>query len=197
MLTGDLSCPTASNGLLITASDVTLRLAGHTISSEICDLSQNLSGIVVSSGVTAVEIEGGSVTGFNDGILLYSMGSRVRATTVTGACAFGIVVSGENNRLETNVIVGNGIDGVVLDRAAGTTISANYISGNTRNGVTISDFSDANAVDQNIIHDNGQAEGYGVAIYNGTGNTIRANALTRNVNGIGILSPGNTAEDKR
>ena len=79
---------------------------------------------------------------------------------------------------------------MVLDRAAGTTISANYISGNTRNGVTISDFSDANAVDQNIIHDNGQAEGYGVAIYNGTGNTIRANALTRNVNGVLRLRDG-------
>ena len=40
VLTGDLSCPTVTSGVRITASGVVFHLAGHTISGDFCDLSQ-------------------------------------------------------------------------------------------------------------------------------------------------------------
>ncbi len=195
VLTGDLSCATPSNGVRITASGVVFRLGGHTISGEFCDWSQNLSGIVVSPGVENVEVEGGTTSGFNDGILLYGVRSRVRGMTVTGACAFGVVVSGTYNRVDTTVVTASGIDGVVLAAAHVATVVSNDIFGNTRVGVDITEFSNDNVIEHNIVRGNGVTEGYGIAIFNGEANTIRNNAVNGNFNGIGIMSENNTAED--
>ena len=74
-------------------------------------------------------------------------------------------------------------------------IKSNHVFGNKRDGVEISNFSDSNLVESNIIHHNGEYQGYGVAIYNGSGNMIRGNAVNENFNGIGIQSFSNTAED--
>jgi parallel beta-helix repeat protein len=195
VLTGDLSCPTPSSGVRITASGVVFHLAGYTISSAVCDLSQALGGIVLEGGVTDVLIEGGTVSGFNDGIILYGKRSRARGMTVTDACVFGIVISGDYNRVDTSVVANNGLDGVALGQASYTTITSNHIFGNTRDGVEISNFSDRNVVESNSIHDNGTQAGYGVAIYNGRDNVIRGNAMNRNFSGIGIQSLSNTAEN--
>jgi parallel beta-helix repeat protein len=108
---------------------------------------------------------------------------------------FGVVISGEDNHLDTSVVANNGLDGVALGAARGSTVRSNRIFGNKRDGVEISNFSDANLVESNIIHDNGEYEGYGVVVYNGNDNTIRGNAVNGNFNGIGIQSERNAAED--
>ena len=195
VLTGDLSCPTKTSGVRITASGVVFHLAGHTISSPFCDLSQTLVGVLLEGAVTDVRVEGGNVSGFNDGILLSGTRTRARGMRVTGACVFGVVISGQANQLDTSVVANNGMDGVALGAARGNTVRSNRIFGNKRDGVEISNFSDANLIESNIIHDNGEYEGYGVVIYNGSGNMIRGNAVNGNFNGIGIQSLSNTAED--
>jgi parallel beta-helix repeat protein len=194
ILTVDLDCSgTLANGINITASSVFFHLAGHTISSTDCDPSKGIGGIVVSGGISGVRIDGGTVRGFDDGVVLYSSSSRMSGMTVTNACVFGIAVSGQNNRVDTSVVTLSGLDGIGIGAASGTYIVSNDISGNARVGVDISNFSNNNFVMDNIINSNGILDGEqgGVAIFNGTNNLVANNALNHNFNGIEIESPGN------
>lgn len=195
VLTTDLNCtgtPGDYNGVTITASNVVLHLAGHTISSSDCDLTRNISGIFVAGGITGVKIDGGTVNGFNDGIVLSSSHSAVEGMTVRNACEFGIAVQGEKNRVETNVVTGSGSDGIILSPATDTVISSNYCSGNKRAGVALSDGAHDNTIADNILNNNGgTGEGYGVAIFNGVNNVVRNNAANHNDFGIRISSAVN------
>lgn len=194
ILTTDLDCSgTVASGIDITASNVVFHLAGHTITSTDCDLSQTFAGIFVHGGNSGVKIDGGTIRGFNDGIVLSSSDSRVFGMTVTSACVFGIAVSSTNNRVDTSVVTLSGLDGIGIGAASGTHIVSNDISDNVRVGVDISNFSDGNFVLHNIINRNGLTAGEqgGVAIFNGTNNLIASNALNGNFNGIEIESPGN------
>jgi len=103
ILTVDLDCSgTLANGINITAGSVFFHLAGHTISSTDCGPSKGVGGIVVSGGISGVRIDGGTVKGFNDGVVLYPSSSRMSGMTVTNACVFGIAVSGQNGLERSN-----------------------------------------------------------------------------------------------
>lgn len=199
VLMNDLNCiaPTGDfDGVRITASNVVFHLAGRTISSPVCDQSRNITGIFVIGGITNVQVDGGNVSGFNDGIVLSSSNSSVNGMQVSGACQSGIGVQSTNNRLEKNTVTGNG-DGVSLVSTRNTIVRCNYFSNNTRNGVTVSgtgttsNFGDANIIEDNIINNNGSVGGYGVAIFNGSYNIVRDNAVNHNLNGILINTPNN------
>ena len=186
VLTRDLQC-NGTDGIAITASDVVLHLAGHTIASTVCAGA----GISVGGG-SRVNIDGGTVRGFTDGIVLAATGSRVSGVTVTGACVFGIALSGVANQVDTSVVTLSGLDGIGIGAASGTVIRSNDISDNARVGVDISNFSNDNVVSNNIINRNGILSGQGgVAIFNGSGNRIENNALNHNLNGIEIEAPHN------
>ncbi len=194
VLTTDIDCATApSNGIEIMVSDVTLFLAGHKIRSSACDPSKGISGIVVDGGLSGVLIEGGTIEGFNDGIVLYSSNSRVAAMTIAKACFFGIAVSGKNNQIDTSEVISAGLDGIGVGAAQNTLIRYNFISDNARVGVDISNFSDNNVVESNVISRNGLVDNEqgGIAIFNGQRNTIANNALNNNFNGIEVESPNN------
>ena len=198
VLTGDLHCSgTFGNGIDITASNVVFHLAGHTISSTDCDLTKNISGIFVQGGISNVLIDGGTVSGFNDGIVLSSTSSLVRGMKTTGACAFGIAISGQNNQVDTSVVTASHIDGIGIQAASGILITANDISGNFRVGVDISNFSNNNTVAVNVIDNNGIVAGEqgGIAIFNGKNNLISGNTVNNNFHGILIGSPGNVVEN--
>jgi len=186
VLTHDLQC-NGTDGINITASDVVLHLAGHTIASTACAGA----GITVGGG-SRVTIDGGTVRGFTDGIVLAASSSRVTGVTVTGACVFGIALSGVANQVDTSVVTLSGLDGIGIGAASGTVIRSNDISDNARVGVDISNFSNDNVVSNNIINRNGILSGQGgVAIFNGSGNRIENNALNHNLNGIEIEAPHN------
>jgi parallel beta-helix repeat protein len=186
VLTGDLDCSgTFGNGINITASDVIFHLAGHTISSTDCDLRNAISGISVPGGISNVLIDGGTVSGFNEGINLYSSSSRVRGMKATGACAFGMAISGQDNQVDTSVVTGSQGDGIGIGSASGVRIMANDISGNFRVGVEISGANN-NTVAGNVINNNGIAAGNqgGVAIFDGMNNVISGNTINYNFDGI-------------
>jgi hypothetical protein len=198
ILAADLDCSgTLASGVNITASNVIFHLAGHTLSSTDCSQTQTVYGIFVVGGITNVRIDGGTVKGFTDGIVLSSSNSRVRGMTVTSACLFGIAVQGQNNQVDTSVVTLSGLDGIGIGAASGTHIVSNDISGNVRVGVDISNFSNNNFVQNNIINNNGIVahEQGGVAIFNGTNNLVANNALNNNFSGIEIESPGNIVRD--
>jgi len=137
------------------------------------------------------------VRGFNDGIAIASSNSRISGMILTSDCIFGIALSGAGNEVETSVVTLSGADGIGVGSASGTMIHNNDISDNARVGVDISNFSNDNVVEHNIINRNGIRDGEqgGVAIFNGTGNRIEHNALNNNFNGIEIESPNNTVVD--
>ncbi len=191
ILEQDLVCVDAGgdiNGVIITASHVVFHLAGHSISAVACDLTRNISGIFVQGGLTQVKIDGGKINGFNDGIVLASSDSRVHGMTVSNACAFGILAQGSNNLIDTNHVTTSG-DGVALVPSSHSRVKANTLSGNRRAGVAISDYADSNTIESNILTNNGvSGEGYGVAVFNGHGNTIKHNAINQNDFGVRIGS---------
>ena len=196
ILTGDLVCIGPQVGIFIDASNVVLHLAGHTIANTTCDDTADVVGIFVLGGHKRVEIEGGTISGFNDGVILSSSNSRVSGMTVTGACFFGILGGADHNRIENNTVRASGY-GVALAPATNTVVKGNELSGNRR-GVVISDFdANNNIVEYNVIQRNlPDADGfggYGVLIANGTGNIIRNNAINYNGAGITFRSPGNFA----
>jgi parallel beta-helix repeat protein len=195
ILGGDLWCPEPGDGVVIAASGITFHLAGHTIASPVCDTSQFVSGIVIDPAAVNVRVEGGTVSGFNDGILLYGTRNRVRGMTFTGACVWGIVVSGQALGVETSVITASGTDGIVLEHATNARIASNFISGNGRAGVSLTSESNGNVVENNLLIGNGQTEGSGVVIFGGGQNRVRKNALRGNVNGIWILTPLNEVSE--
>ena len=202
LLMNDLTCAAPMgdfDGVRITASNVTFHLGGHTISSSVCDDSRNVTGIFVVGAITNVKIDGGKVSGFNDGIQLSSSNSRVAGMTVTGACVSGIGVQGDNNEVTANIVTGSGSDGILLSPATRAAIRGNHCTGNTRAGVALSDGAYNNLIAFNILNNNGGlgGEGYGVAIFNGIGNTVRDNAANYNNYGIRIVSavnPGGLAD---
>lgn len=198
LLATNLDCShSLANGINVTASGVVLHLGGRTLSSTDCDGTKGIAGIAVSPGANGVQIDGGTVTGFNDGIDIASANSRVSGVNVTGACFFGIALSGQNNRVDTSVVTLSGMDGVGIGAATGTHIESNNISNNARVGVDISNFSSGNFVENNVINNNGILDGEqgGVAIFNGKRNLISNNTINNNFNGIELESPGNTVRN--
>jgi len=67
-------------------------------------LSKDISGIFVPGNVIGFKIDGGTVTSFNDRIVLSSSKSRVTGMTVTKACLFSIALQGADNQLDMNVV---------------------------------------------------------------------------------------------
>jgi hypothetical protein len=106
-LTKDLNCSgTLASGVTIKASDVTLHLASFSISSDDCDPSSKNDSyrIVVIGGLTGVHIDGGTVKGFNDGIVLSSNTSSIEDITIQDSCVFGIAVQGKEDKLVRNIV---------------------------------------------------------------------------------------------
>jgi parallel beta-helix repeat protein len=190
VLTGDLECSGPGYGLVIAADNVTLHLAGHTISNSTCDVAYDVIGIYALGGLSGVTIEGGRVSGFNDGVSLSSSNSVVRGMSVTGACYFGILVQADSNLVEKNVVTGSG-HGVALAPATNSRVRANDLSGNAVGLLISANDANDNTVEDNIIHNNTEA---GVLLANGTRNTVRNNAVNGNQCGISIRSAYNVVQ---
>jgi parallel beta-helix repeat protein len=214
-LTGDCQGP-----LTVEADDVTVNLAGHQV---LCIFSPG-NGIVVS-GQQDVRIRNGQVNNCGVAVLLQGGGGHIvtrltissalgvgvridhsddnllRNLRIAGVRAFGVEVSGENNRIQGNdlsSIVSNGGTAIrLLAEATGTTVRGNRLhqnvvgievigaDNNVRNNVAnhntigISVRGSENSIRNNTANDNSEA---GILLTEDAGpdNRIRGNRARRN-----------------
>ena len=198
-LAADLG-PCSGHGVVITASDVRLTLAGHTLSglSDPGTCAPQI-GIDIRNPATNVRVGGGTVTGFESGVSLTG-GSRASALRVVDNCGFGIMVAGTGARVDTSLVSGS-VDGIALCNASEAVVTSNDVFGNSRYGVLVScglGDDDRSQIVQNILRENGLpgADGGGIGVFSGDLLRIAGNHIIDNLVGIDVVtSAGATIED--
>jgi parallel beta-helix repeat protein len=182
-LTAKLTC-----AISITASNVSLKLNGYTISP-----GSAADGIDVGSPskpVNHVAIQGpGLITGAYVGIdIQFSDYSQVALVTISNSKE-GISVGEPNTFLTvaSNVIGGSMLDGIFAEGCISCTISGNDVSGGASAGIEMR-YGDANTVNNNTV--NGNA-GTGILIFQDTGLRVYGNVTNGNGKvGIMVNGPG-------
>jgi parallel beta-helix repeat protein len=195
-LASDLG-PCSGPGVVVTASDVRLTLAGHTLTgvSSQAGCTEPQIGVDVRNPATNVRVSGGTVTGFADGVSLTG-GSRATALRVVDNCGFGIMVAGSGARVDTSLVSGS-VDGIALCNASDALVTANEVFGHARYGVLVScglAGDDENRIVQNIVRDNGQpaGDGGGIGVFSGDRHVIAGNHLFGNFLGISVVTSAQT-----
>ena len=167
ILTEDLACGPTSDALVIGADDVTLNLAGHTISGPGA-YATAFAGVRVAqqSGVT---IEKGTITGFQTGVVLdESTGSLVTQLTVHDNDQGINLAGGSGHVVEKNNVYGNGRDAIRLGLSSDNLVSKNTVTDNVF-GIGVADFSSNNVVDKNHLSGN---RDFAVALFSGASNNL-------------------------
>jgi hypothetical protein len=187
-VTADLA--TGSNCIIITASNVSLKLNGHIITGLGVGIGINVSG----PGLDHVGIEGpGLIKGFMNGVALINTDySQVNRVTATRNATNGIMSSGSTFlTLGYNITVQNGVWGILVTNLTNSTVAFNEMNGN---GTTSNIAGGLRITGSNNQVNNNQASGNGnqlVAATFNAGLVISANG-TRVYNNStdGNVGPG-------
>jgi len=171
VLTADLACGSGSDALVIGADDLTLDLAGHTISGPGAYLTP-WAGVRVA-GHSGVTIEKGTLTGFQAGVVLdESTDSLVTKLTVHGNDQGINLAGGGGHVVEKNDVYGNGRDAIRLGLSSGNQVSKNTVTDNVF-GIGVADLAANNVVDKNTLRGNGA---FAIALFSGaTHNRVEQN----------------------
>jgi parallel beta-helix repeat protein len=166
-LTGNLTVPASTDGIDVTAANVTIDLNGFLITGP--GSTESIPIGINASGKSDVTVENGTVTGFGTGAQVGPSG--IVKNVHADANGFGI--NGGNNTLIEGCTANNSTQpsGVAIFCAAGCVISGNTANGNPNIG---------------IGSGNGSVISGNVAFHNTTGTGIYCQ-------GTGCLITGNTA----
>jgi parallel beta-helix repeat protein len=195
-LTADIAVVDASC-ISITASDVTLDLAGHTISCTgtgfggSCQVPTfESTGVLVASSVSGVSLTGpGTIAGFDNGVVVEDSNALVKGITVTGP---GGCDPASCSRPISNGILALGLSGVNLIRNE----VSNYAFGLRLIEVQCPGGSAACVLNGNTLRDNNCV---GIQLPDSTGYTLTQNVARANGSdpcfptaGIGLGGTGHT-----
>jgi parallel beta-helix repeat protein len=173
-LTGDLlACP--GNAIVISASNVSLNLKGHSIT---CGSTDGI-GVLVT-GVSDVQVKNGTITG----------------------CGLGVFFSGTTESKITHLTLnGNGL-AISLLGASDNKLTANHMTENIT-GIRVN-FGGGNRISENVASDNFGFLSTGIALLFSENNTVTGNRANRNNNGIiaggastGTILRGNVTNENR
>jgi hypothetical protein len=175
-------------GITIAASDVHLKLDGHTITGPGAD------GIF-ALGVSRLDIQGpGTITGYQLGMELSQVtDSHVEKVTTTNNHAFGVaVVFSQNDRFTDDVATSNSHTGFAQGSSSGIDYDHVTASNNTGRGISIGLFGGSNTathIDGSTANGNGV---YGIELAGGaTANHVNGNtALGNTVNDLADQNAG-------
>jgi parallel beta-helix repeat protein len=171
-----MSC--AGNGLVIGADDITLDLNGHTVDGRSGAPTGDHFGILLD-GHTGVTVTGGSVTGFQVGVLVVEgRDDRLTRLDIQGSTDKAIVLAGSrrnavtNNRLHDNADAAIGL----FQNSDRNRVSRNDLLRNGPQGIE-NLFSDHNVVTRNRI----SRTGSGVILESSDGLRITHNTVMHGV----------------
>jgi parallel beta-helix repeat protein len=203
-------CASGVDGIDISASNVTLHLAGHTIAGTATAGTCNFNfGIFVfTSGpalLTNVTVLGsGTISNFFAGFVgENSANSSVKFVTVTANCPFhsyglAILSPGGQWKLQGNVVrePGENSTGILLLQVNNNALVQNDVN----NSLSLQDSSD-NTVVNNTASDNSGGIFLGTITLGSNNNQIHANTTSNNVGGVGLTiavgSGGNNISGNR
>ncbi|MBC8161554.1 MAG: right-handed parallel beta-helix repeat-containing protein [Roseiflexaceae bacterium] len=118
--------------------------------------------------------------------------SIIRSNITYNNTLHGIVMyqHSDNNLIENNQSFANGLEGININNSSGTTIRANTVYGNTKNGVGVGQLATDTMIIENTIYGNQED---GIALYSdATRNIMQGNRISDNLRyGIYIKSIGN------
>jgi parallel beta-helix repeat protein len=195
-----IGCPGA--GLVVAADGITVDLHGHVIAGNGGGQSDTFDVGVAVQGYRGVTITGGTVRGFDAGVVLAgSSGDRVTHLDVSDNDSFGIglldtstsrlsavsarrnhdlgiwVNNGTGNRLELVTATDNE-QGVSFENTSGATLTRSTMSHNSANLVLIGD---DNRITANVFTDAVSCgvgcDGIGISLEAGSGNLISGNRV--------------------
>lgn len=173
-LTHDLG-PCEEDGLVAGASNIVIDLGGHTITG---DGNPNTDGGGVRIGPFAgnVTVRGGTITGFNEGVVMAVTGGNdiLQLDVVGNVIGINLAESASGNVIERNVVRDSAEDGIrVYGGSDGNTVRKNTLIGNV-SGISVSAQSDNNIILQNDVA-NGD---FGISVFSySDDNFVNRNAV--------------------
>lgn len=185
MITSDLTLthdlgPCPADGLTVKASDIVIDLNGFTITGDNADLG---GGVRIEGTYSNVEVRNGTITGFNEGVVLAggATANYIWNLTLEGNNR-GVDLAGGNfdNLIEKNDVRNNQGDGIRVDNSSRNIVQKNTVVGNVF-GISVSNGAHDNLVSKNIVMDGP----YGISVFtNADRNTVEKNVIS------GILIDG-------
>jgi len=178
-LTRDLTnCP--NNGIVVGANDVTLDLNGHTIGGDgipvpscpdgaSCDV-----GIDNSAGHVGVTIRGGSVHGFDVGVLvLGASASHIQRISTSNDTSVGVIVGDSvRSSIDHNSSMHDGLSGILIYGSHDVRVAHNSVS--AAHGYAIPVFgSSHNRFEQNVLNGND----HGILLDSSNDNAVTGNRI--------------------
>jgi parallel beta-helix repeat protein len=152
VLARDLTCPGIGSAITIFANNVTLVLAGHTLTA----MPGGVIG-VFALNVTGLTITGGTIVGFQnaDIFLRNTPNARVIGVTATGSQSAGIFVLENTGALLAGNTVTNNPDGILLLDSDASRVVGNTATGNGGIGIQVDLGSTGNQILGNTATGNG------------------------------------------
>jgi hypothetical protein len=191
LLDSDVDCPAGTEaGVVIGASNITLNLGGFAIRAPAGSFA--FAGIVENPGpVSGVQIRGGSggggtIEGFDNGVVLRASDSLVQGLTITAGLS-GISLTGDRNSALLNVIeVAGGTGGAGIGFGGNNAYATRNTVRAANNGITTT------GLNPRIVVNRIECGGYGIAIQEYAGSAfavVARNSVTGCGWGIDATEP--------
>jgi parallel beta-helix repeat protein len=177
-----VDCP--GDGIVIGSDNIKLDLGGHRVDGLGSAAPFGSNGIDNSGGYDNVIIKDGTVTEFQQGVVLVgTTGNLVRGLNVSRNTSDAFFVDGfagldsNANNLVDNRAFGNG-GGIHLRGSNGNVIRGNSSTANRGRGIELTFSSQSNSIDENVLVGN---EGQGIFLLDGAdGNELARNFVVAN-----------------
>jgi len=116
-----------TDGIDVNASNVSIDLGGFTLA----DAQKQGAGINVSSGMSNVSVQNGTITGFYSDVAFFSgSGDTLTNVQVLNFSPFGVIVEANNSLIQNCTVVGTGNSaaGILIYQCGGVGVRNNQIS---------------------------------------------------------------------
>lgn len=145
--------PCPGDGLIVAVNGVSINLNGHKVFA-----TQRLNIGVRLENVSNVSVVGGTVEGFDTGVLVIGGVADTVANMTLQNNRFGIQVQNapsNGHQISKNVITNNRLAGVLLSpNASGATVNKNSVTGNVGFGIVLDGGSSLNVISSNDVFGN-------------------------------------------